>query len=159
VLRALGRDTQLAQSTLRFSLGRFTTRQDVDRAISEVRSAVARLRAQSPAVPAGRLGAPGARVLTGEAGGPKREAWVRFHLAVRDGTVQDARFQARACPDTVRVAAWLAGQLPGRSRDSLVPGVPASWAEELAVPVEKLGRLLIVEDALTACLKEWPPDR
>ena len=33
VLRALGRDTQLAQSSLRFSVGRFTTPADVDLAL------------------------------------------------------------------------------------------------------------------------------
>jgi cysteine desulfurase len=158
VLRALGRDTQLAQSTLRFSVGRFTTRDEIDHAIAAVLAAVQRLRELSPAVPPADFAAPGATVLTGEAGGPRDEAWVRFQLRVAHGTVQDARFQAQACPDTLRVAAWLAARLPGRSRDSLVPGEPAGWAEALAVPVEKLGRLLTVEDALTACLRQWPQD-
>ena len=40
VLRALGRDTQLAQSSLRFSVGRFTTAADVDFAIEAVRREV-----------------------------------------------------------------------------------------------------------------------
>jgi hypothetical protein len=158
VLRALGRDTQLAQSTLRLSLGRFTTRDEIDRAIVEVLGAIAQLRALSPAIPpGGGISSSGATLLTGEAGGPKGETWVRFQLAVLGGTVQEARFQAQACPDTTRVAAWLTRQLPGRGRDTLVPGSPLAWAEALAVPVEKLGRLLTVEDALTACLKQWPP--
>jgi hypothetical protein len=33
-----------------------------------------------------------------------------------------------------------------------VPGKPADWAEKFDVPTEKLGRLLIVEDALRAAL-------
>lgn len=45
VLRALGRSDQLAQSSLRFSLGRFSTEQDVDRAIKLLHSEVPRLRA------------------------------------------------------------------------------------------------------------------
>jgi cysteine desulfurase len=45
VLRALGRSDQLAQSSLRFSLGRFTTAADVDVAIAAVAREVARLRA------------------------------------------------------------------------------------------------------------------
>ncbi|MDB6100604.1 MAG: cysteine desulfurase, partial [Gammaproteobacteria bacterium] len=49
VLRALGRDTQLAQSSLRFSLGRFTTEVDVEVAITAVNREVRRLRALSPA--------------------------------------------------------------------------------------------------------------
>jgi cysteine desulfurase len=48
VLRALGRDDQLAQSSLRFSVGRFTTAEDVDRAAAIVRRQVQRLRALGP---------------------------------------------------------------------------------------------------------------
>jgi cysteine desulfurase len=48
VLRALGRDDQLAQSSLRFSVGRFTTSEDVDRAAAIVRTQVQRLRALGP---------------------------------------------------------------------------------------------------------------
>lgn len=44
VLRALGRSDQLAQSSLRFSLGRFTTDADIDVAIAAVRREVERLR-------------------------------------------------------------------------------------------------------------------
>jgi cysteine desulfurase len=48
VLRALGRSDQQAQSSIRFSLGRFTTAEDVDRAIASVSREVGRLRAISP---------------------------------------------------------------------------------------------------------------
>jgi cysteine desulfurase len=44
VLRALGRDERLAESSLRFSLGRWTTAVDVDGAAAAVVAAVARLR-------------------------------------------------------------------------------------------------------------------
>jgi len=47
VLRALGRDDQLAQSSLRFSLGRFTTEQEIDIAIAAVAREVNRLRSIS----------------------------------------------------------------------------------------------------------------
>jgi cysteine desulfurase len=45
VLRALGRDDQLAQSSLRFSVGRSTTDEEIDRAIAIAREQVGRLRA------------------------------------------------------------------------------------------------------------------
>lgn len=48
VLRAIGRSDELAHSSLRFTLGRFTTEEDVDFAISQLRSAVTRLRELSP---------------------------------------------------------------------------------------------------------------
>jgi cysteine desulfurase len=152
VLRALGRDTQLAQSSLRFSLGRFTTPAEIEAAIAAVCQGVRHLRALSPATGTGAFGAVGGTVLTGEAGGAHQETWIRFHLLIEDGKVQDARYQAYGCPDTLRVTEWLARQLVGLPRGSRPPGSPARWAEELHVPVEKLGRLLVVEDALLACL-------
>jgi len=48
VLRALGRDAELAQSSLRFSLGRFSSEQDVEVAIAAVTREVQRLRAVAP---------------------------------------------------------------------------------------------------------------
>jgi cysteine desulfurase len=48
VLRALGRDTELAQSSLRFSLGRFSRAEDDELALAAVRREVGRLRAVAP---------------------------------------------------------------------------------------------------------------
>jgi cysteine desulfurase len=48
VLRALGRDSELAQASLRFSLGRFTTGEEVEQAITAVRREVARLHRVAP---------------------------------------------------------------------------------------------------------------
>ena len=48
VLRALGRNDELAHSSIRFSIGRFTTEQDIDYTIEHVRTAVDKLRQLSP---------------------------------------------------------------------------------------------------------------
>lgn len=48
VLRALGRSDELAHSSIRFTVGRFTTVADVDFAISLLQSKVAKLREMSP---------------------------------------------------------------------------------------------------------------
>jgi len=48
VLRALGREDELAHSSIRFSLGRFTTEADVDYTIELVRKKVEKLRELSP---------------------------------------------------------------------------------------------------------------
>lgn len=48
VLRALGRDDQLAQSSLRFSLGRFSTEREVDYCARRLREELERLRALAP---------------------------------------------------------------------------------------------------------------
>lgn len=48
VLRALGRDDELAHSSIRFSIGRFTTEADIDYAIDLIRNKVGKLRELSP---------------------------------------------------------------------------------------------------------------
>ena len=48
VLRALGLSDELAHSSLRISLGRFTTEAEVDHAVAEIREAVSKLRELSP---------------------------------------------------------------------------------------------------------------
>jgi cysteine desulfurase len=48
VLRALGRSDELAHSSIRFSIGRYTTEKDVDDAIRLVREKVEKLRDLSP---------------------------------------------------------------------------------------------------------------
>ncbi len=48
VLRALGLNDELAHSSLRFSFGRFTTEEDVDTAVEQLRNAVDKLRELSP---------------------------------------------------------------------------------------------------------------
>lgn len=48
VLRALGLTDELAHSSIRFSLGRFTTEEEIDYAIKQIHSAIGRLRDLSP---------------------------------------------------------------------------------------------------------------
>ena len=48
VLRALGRNDELAHSSLRFTLGRYTTMEEIDYAIEQTRAAVEKLRELSP---------------------------------------------------------------------------------------------------------------
>ena len=48
VLRALGRNDELAHSSIRFTMGRYTTEEEIDRTIEHVRKAVEKLRELSP---------------------------------------------------------------------------------------------------------------
>ena len=102
----------------------------------------------SSAANAGELTGPG--VFRGAAGSRAQGTWVQFDLQIKAGTVSAARFLAFACPHTVGVSAWLAEQAVGKP---LRPGLPESvqaLQERFAVPVEKTGRLLIIEDAWLA---------
>jgi cysteine desulfurase len=48
VLRALGRNDELAHSSIRFSIGRFTTEEDIDFAVEQIRKNIQKLRDLSP---------------------------------------------------------------------------------------------------------------
>ncbi|WP_251359817.1 IscS subfamily cysteine desulfurase [Kangiella sp. TOML190] len=48
VLRALGRDDELAHSSIRFTIGRFTTEEEVDYALAQINDGIGRLRELSP---------------------------------------------------------------------------------------------------------------
>ena len=48
VLRALGREDELAHSSIRFTLGRFSTEEEMDYVIDKISEQVARLRELSP---------------------------------------------------------------------------------------------------------------
>jgi cysteine desulfurase len=48
VLRALGRSDELAHSSIRFTVGRFTTEEEVDYAVELIKSKIEKLRSMSP---------------------------------------------------------------------------------------------------------------
>lgn len=92
----------------------------------------------------------------GAAGSIEMGTWVRFALRLERGRVMEARFKAYGCPHTLAAAAWLAGQLRGRVLDELLADGVQELVSRLEVPPEKLGRLLIVEDALRDCQQRSP---
>jgi cysteine desulfurase len=48
VLRALGRNDEMAHSSIRFSIGRYTTEADIDFAINLMKERIGKLRDMSP---------------------------------------------------------------------------------------------------------------
>jgi NifU-like protein involved in Fe-S cluster formation len=92
----------------------------------------------------------GTGVFRGAAGNPSQGTWVQFDLQIKAGGVSAARFLAFACPHTVAVSAWLAEQAVGHPLKPALPEGVQQLRERFAVPVEKTGRLLIIEDAWLA---------
>jgi NifU-like protein involved in Fe-S cluster formation len=101
---------------------------------------------------AGELKGPG--VFRGAAGSRDKGTWVQFDLHIHAGDIAEAKFLAFGCPHTIAVSAWLAEQAMGRPVTRLLPENVQALRERFAVPVEKMGRLLIIEDAwLAAALR------
>ena len=99
-----------------------------------------------------------AGVLTGDdvaraaAGSAAQGTWVQFDLRAKPRSyapaqIIEARFLAFGCPHTIAIADWLAGRAVGRSAEARMP-VPVGELQQIfGVPMEKLGRLFVVEDA------------
>lgn len=101
---------------------------------------------------------PGARVWRdGAAGATAAGARVAVHVALDAADrVLALRWQAWGCPHTLATLGWLSQQWGGRTLADPPAGGPAGWARALGVPVEKLGRMLIIEDAMLACRNRDP---
>ena len=104
---------------------------------------------------AGVLGGPGL-VVSGEAGSVAQGVQVRFYWQVQGQRITAASYQAYGCPYSLAACEWIARELPGRDRQEPWPGEPHAWAKALQTPPERLGRLLVVEDALRATRAAWP---
>lgn len=96
--------------------------------------------------------AEGGSIARGEAGREELGTRVRFVMRIADGRVRAVRYRVYGCPYTLATCEWLARTLEGRPPDALEIGNPLDWAQRLEVPAAKLGRLLVVEDALQAAL-------
>ena len=102
------------------------------------------------AAQAGTLSGPD--VYRGAAGSRAQGTWAQFDLQVSGGIIQAARFLAFGCPHTIAVSAWVAEHAGGPVVRAALPERVADLSERFAVPLEKRGRLLIIEDAWVAAL-------
>lgn len=97
-------------------------------------------------------GTPG--LVSGEAEDRTLHVWVRFQLQVIDGVVRAARYQAYGCPHALAAADLVAETLEGQAVAAARAVNVRAVCEPLEVPVEKLGKLLRIEDALAACWRD-----
>jgi nitrogen fixation NifU-like protein len=96
---------------------------------------------------------PGADVFTGAAGAQGQGAEVHFWIKCHGERIQAISFQAYGCPHTLAACAWVAQRARGLTLGDVRRTAWMQVERALAVPPEKRGRLLIVEDALQAAVK------
>jgi NifU-like protein involved in Fe-S cluster formation len=99
----------------------------------------------------------GAGVSRGAAGSRAQGTWVQFDVQAAAGTIQAASFLALGCPHTIAMAAWVAEHAVGLAVRPVLPDSLEELNERFAVPVEKRGRLLIIEDAWLAAVRGLLP--
>jgi NifU-like protein involved in Fe-S cluster formation len=89
----------------------------------------------------------------GTAGDRSQGTWVQFDLEVQDGTVSEARFLAFGCPHVIAACDIACEEARGGSLEQRLSQSPRVMLERLGAPIEKLGRLLVVEDAWLAAAR------
>lgn len=100
----------------------------------------------------------GPLVRRGAAGDRARGAWVQFDVRVCGSAIQAVRFLAFGCPHVIAVADWIAHATVGRKAEARLPESVAALRDRFDVPVAKLGRLLIIEDAWIAAVSSPYPE-
>jgi NifU-like protein involved in Fe-S cluster formation len=92
----------------------------------------------------------------GVAGDEAQGVRVELSLRVSDGRVRAAAFRAYGCPHVLAACSWLVERVVGCGPEEL-----ASWdwrevQQALDVPPQKFGRLLTIQDAIRAAVRNWP---
>ena len=77
--------------------------------------------------------------------------WVQFDVQLDEDCIGAVRFQVLGCQHTMAAVSRFAESLPGQSLQALDDIDPHALQRALDIPAEKLGRLLVIEDAVRAC--------
>jgi len=97
------------------------------------------------------FGAPAhAGVVEGGAAVHVEDQGLRIGLSARvdGGTLRALRFQAWACPHVIAAAEDFCARFEGRPASELLEFSACDLMQSLSVPVEKTGRILVLEDAI-----------
>ena len=73
---------------------------------------------------------------------------IRLSAGVEDGIITTMRFRAWGCPHLIAAAEAACAALEGSAAAGLVDWAAADLMENLPVPVEKTGRILVLEDTV-----------
>lgn len=89
----------------------------------------------------------------------KNEQGVRIELSARgkDGAIEQLRFSAWGCPHFIAAAEAVCAEYEGQTASQLEEFSVADVMQRLAVPAQKSGRILVLEDTvrlLGAALRE-----
>ncbi len=91
----------------------------------------------------------------GDARGPvveaaRGDARVRLSAEVGNGRIERLAFRVYGCPHLIAAAEAFCAAFEGRSATGLAQFSATDTIEALGIPVEKTGRILLLEDAIAA---------
>ena len=104
---------------------------------------------------AGALPAGPGMLCSGSAGAREQGTVVSFQLRILDGHIAAAGFLAYGCPHSIAACDLACEWLNGAPVERIATLRAAELAHALQLPAPKLGRLLLVEDALRNCGRAW----
>ena len=93
--------------------------------------------------------------IQGEAGSLEQGTWIVIQAGVEAGQLETVKFLAYGCPHTIAACCRMTEKLAGAAVGELVNFAPDWLSDELNIPVEKAGKLLILQDALRECFDRW----
>ena len=93
--------------------------------------------------------------IQGEAGSVRHGTWIVIQACVQAGQLENVKFLAYGCPHTIAACSWMTEKLSGVPVGELVNFAPDWVTDKLNIPVEKAGKLLILQDALRKCFDDW----
>ena len=97
----------------------------------------------------------GEGVLQGVAGSVAQGTMFVLSARVTGERIEAVRFEAYGCPHCIAAGSWLSERLIGLDRDQLRGWRWRDADQALQFPLEKRGRLLILEDAVHALSEAW----
>ena len=166
VLRALGRNDELAHSSIRFSFGRFTTEEEIDYAAQKVCEAVTKLRELSPLWDmfkdgvdisnVGKFDAEDPSIGTGMVGAPACGDVMRLQIKVNEqGVIEDAKFKTYGCGSAIASSSLATEWMKGKTLEEAETIKNTQLAEELALPPVKIHCSVLAEDAIKAAVRDY----
>ena len=71
-----------------------------------------------------------------------------------EGTITECRFRVCGCPHLIAAGEWLCQRVEGGTLEELIQLDVANCMQTLAVPTEKTGRILLLEDAVRSLAEQ-----
>jgi NifU-like protein involved in Fe-S cluster formation len=94
--------------------------------------------------------------LVSEASESTEGAGIQLSAGVENDVISELRYRVFGCPHLIAAAEWACENLEGQSTSELGAFDREACMRILDVPVEKTGRILLLEDALAGLGKQLP---